>query len=78
VSPELLLALLQLGDDGTVVNGRRLKYIADGIPETAKAARCGVDENGTILMQIEDASFDEVVDGSIVPRLIPVIQSEVA
>lgn len=76
VSPELLLALLVVGD-GVVIDGRKVTAVADPIPAGSKALRCGVTDDGHLKLVIEHESFDEIQVGEVIPTLTPVYRSEV-
>lgn len=76
ISPDLILQLLIVGRNGIVVDGIRIVSESDAIPEQATAVRCGITDDGSIQMLIEDDSFDEAIEGLPVPILKPVYRAE--
>ena len=71
VTPELILELLKLGDEGTVVDGGLVTFVSDPIPESATALRCGLDNCGNVQLLLEDDSFPPVFEGCIIPQITP-------
>jgi len=69
VTPEALLDLLKVRPGGEVVDGIRVQFADDGIPDSATALRAGLDHNGNIHLLVEDESFSEIREGEVVTRL---------
>ena len=75
ISPGFLLSLLKVGKNGIVVDGFRITFESDPIPETAKALRCGLTDSGNIRLLIEDESFAPIAEGMTIPQLLPTYSS---
>jgi hypothetical protein len=72
VTPELILELLKVPEGGIRVGTRVIAAIENAIPASAKALRCSIGDAGRVQLVIEDQSFDEVIEGTKIPDLIPV------
>ncbi len=73
VTPELLLDLLRIPPEGIRIGSYILMedQDEDGIPEDAKALRCGLTENGNIRLLLESCSFASIPEGCPIPQLTP-------
>lgn len=78
VTPDLILQVLKVPQQGVVVDGVRIKATKDAIPESAKAVRCGITDRGDVQMLIEDTSFSEVIEGAAILQLSPWYSNEEA
>lgn len=67
VSVDLILGLLKIDP----ANNLGLSFVDDPIPSTAKALRAGISGYGDVQLVIEDASFNEVEEGQVIPSLHP-------
>lgn len=72
LTPELILDLLKIGD-GVTINGERITFTQDPIPNDAKAVRVGVDmRDSTIILTFSSDSLpQQVLEGEEIPQLTP-------
>lgn len=76
VSPELILEMLRWPTRGLTVDNERIACTADPIPESAKIARCGINDRQEFVFILEDASFPPVPPASPIPVLQPKFTAE--
>lgn len=71
ITPELIVELLKVPQEGISIAGRILRAVQDAIPEAARGLRAGITETGNVLIVIESEEFPAVREGFQMGRLIP-------
>ena len=79
VSPQVLLDLLKMPDEGVIVGSRKITaagHAWDRIPKTARIHSSGVTSSGEIQLVIEDELYDEVREGCVIREITPAYTQE--
>ena len=67
ISPELMLQAILLPQDRSY----RVEFASDPIPQDAKPLRCAINEYGNLILVIESAEFDDLLEGEKIPQMTP-------